>query len=298
MTVFALANASITDTLYSTVPGWMLRPFHYYDTEIYFSIGALLILAAIAGFICGWSLRQRFRNRFALAVACIVMPLFPGLVRWLLGACTDMDIDMAAVLTVSTVLGARRPAYPDDGFALDFKERWLRPLLCILVSIVLIIFGTWSWNGNGVVTDVKYSVSDLSDSENMAFYTEWRDKSSKDMELMYGEGWRDDFNELLKSPEKYSVVKFDLKVTNRSLRRMHTTCVYFDTGAVNYGTDVSMLRENMLTRFADDYVYASPAPLKSETVSLHYIIATSDLPEGEALDDALSELGKCFTVLH
>lgn len=283
-----LGWAALPSAAHSPLPGWLLLTGLDSDMHTYAVAGILLMLAAACGFIYGWSARERCQRRWTRLTVIIATPALLVGARWLPGASTYMDIDIALVLMTGALAGSTRPAYGQYEVR-GFATRWLCPLMCVLMGLIALGYSAWDWNGRAAVSGAEYSLSPLNDPANLQYYSELRDDpplSEEDMALQYGEDWRERLDALLDAPEGLGVLTLEVRLTNFSLRPVRDQFIWLRYAELADADPTHALRGRMRLDI-NDWAYVSPAPFASENASFRFIIDMRGISDGAWLGEAV-----------
>lgn len=278
LAAFAIAYAALDETMQSAHPGLLLKINYSYDAGTYIVLAAMLIVALLCGAMWSWSMKQRMHSPMARALAMLA-PAYLMALRWLLGASTCMDIDIALAFAIGEALGALPPAYAAEPMPRDFM-RFFLPALCILGSALAIVVSVWSWNGLGVVTEVRSRQISMADADVLDEYNQLMAAldDSDDENVAYSEAYRDRqfLSQALDSPDEYSVLRYQITVSNRSPRQLHGALVFFDQSEVMQDYDAYQLSRALYDTAVDTNAI-SLAPYESRTVVMSYIVRNVDM---------------------
>lgn len=278
LAAFAIAYAALDETMQSAYPGLMLKINHSYDVSTYIVLAAMLIVALLCGTMWSWSMKQRMHSRVSRALAMLA-PAYLIALRWLLGASTCMDIDIAVAFAIGEALGALPPAYAAEPMPRDFR-RFFLPALGILGCALAITVSVWSWNGCGVVTEVRSQQISMADADVLDEYNQLMAEldDSDDDPMAYSEAASDRqfLSQALDSPDEYSVLRYQITVSNRSPRRLYGALVFFDQSEIMQDYDAYQL-SRALYDTAIDADTISLAPYESRTVVMSYIVRNADI---------------------
>lgn len=243
MVGFALMYAAIDQNLHTALPSLLLRPYHYYDRMTYIAWGVVVVCALIGGVIYGWSMRKRYSGRAKRIAACAIMPLLPGGLRWALGACTQMDIDVAIALAAGGALGMLL-AGDGSGAIGDARRRLIGLLVTIATIALILVYATWNWSGINALEGIDYSMSSLSEPDSMDAFRALLDEPEEGMQSQFGEDWRARLEGMLAQPEEHSVLTVRMRVRNVSPRANRHGLAWFSLRAPE--------PEDLITDYAGD----------------------------------------------
>lgn len=245
MSAFLMIYAALDVSTHSNLPGFMLANLRRYTGSECTALIIEIVSALIAGFVFGWSMRQRCVRRGSLIAAYAVMPVTLGLIRFAFGASTVMDIDVALALLIGEIPGALRRPYDDEYPPRGFRAAALKPLIYVLLAAVIIGLWTHDWGGQAVPVLEDSRVESLNTDENIAYYQDLLENESEDLVWQLGEGWRETLKTALNNPDEYRVLRADFAIKNYSLRPVRSALVWYGTASIPDDSGINVLLDGV-----------------------------------------------------
>ena len=244
MSAFLMIYAALDAGTHSNLPGFMLANLRRYTGSECTALIIEIVSALIAGFVFGWSMRQRCVRRVSLIAACAFMPVTLGLIRFAFGASTVMDIDVALALLIGEIPGALRRPYDDEYPPRGFRAAALKPIIYVLLAAVIIGLWTYDWGGQAVPVLEDSRVESLNTDENIAYYQDLLENESEDLVWQLGEGWRETLRTALDNPDEYRVLRADFAIKNYSLRPVRSALVWYGTASIPDDSGINVLLDS------------------------------------------------------
>ncbi|MDY4198905.1 MAG: hypothetical protein SOX90_00225, partial [Candidatus Fimadaptatus sp.] len=280
MSAFLMIYTALDVSTHSNLPGFMLANLSWYSGSECTALIIEIVSALIAGFVFGWSTRQRCLRRGSLIAACAIMPVALGLIRFAFGASTVMDIDVALALLIGEIPGALRRPYDDEYPPRGFRAAALKPLIYVLLAAVIIGLWTYDWGGQAVPVLEDSRIESLNTDENIAYYQDLLENGSDDLVWQLGEGWRETLKAALDNPDEYRVLRADFAIKNYSLRPVKSALVWYGTASIPDDSGINVLLDSAAVSIDNAIAPFSQAEADFRLITDSKLNVSEGWPEG------------------